>query len=102
MENDGVRELAESLMPIGEDPQALLATIGELLDQIQRSRTAQLVQAKSPESTSPSRIAAPLIAQNKLIGYLYAGMDATYGSFNESDRDMLGMLANSKPDLGQK
>jgi PAS domain S-box-containing protein len=41
-----------------------------------------------------SRIAAPLIAQNQVVGYLYADLDALYGSFNEVDRDMLGMLAS--------
>jgi GAF domain-containing protein/CheY-like chemotaxis protein/anti-sigma regulatory factor (Ser/Thr protein kinase) len=29
-----------------------------------------------------------------LLGYLYVDMDSLYGTFNETDRDMLGMLAN--------
>ena len=37
---------------------------------------------------------APLIAQNRLLGYLYADMDGFYGRFTETDRDMMGMLAN--------
>ena len=41
-----------------------------------------------------SRIVAPLIAQNQVIGYLYVDMDSLYGTFDETDRDMLGMLAN--------
>jgi GAF domain-containing protein len=37
---------------------------------------------------------APLIAQNQILGYLYVDMDSLYGTFDETDRDMLSMLAN--------
>jgi GAF domain-containing protein len=39
-------------------------------------------------------VVAPLIAQNQVMGYLYVDMDPLYGTFDETDRDLLGMLAN--------
>jgi GAF domain-containing protein len=41
-----------------------------------------------------SQIIAPLIAQNQLLGYLYADLSAPFGSLRETDRDMLGLLAS--------
>ncbi len=35
-----------------------------------------------------------MIAENQILGYLYVDMCGLYGTFDETDRDMLGMLAN--------
>ncbi len=86
--------VVESLLPEVYEAAGLLAASADLLEQVRRSRALQMEPALSPESPTPSRIVAPLIAQNKLLGYLYLEMDAIYGSFNEADRDMMGMLAN--------
>ncbi|HEY5729996.1 MAG TPA: GAF domain-containing protein, partial [Anaerolineales bacterium] len=123
LEKDGVREVAESILPLpsyrsgkgfekAEDPQNVLKRIGKYLDQGRITRTVQLLtpspvlplKGKRAKSPSPSRrgvrsevlnrIVAPLIAQNQVIGYLYVDMDSLYGTFEEADRDMLGMLAN--------
>jgi len=98
-----------------ENPQDVLKRIEPLLDQARRTRTVQLILPSKSDSTaksaksakqnkkgflsglselSGSRIIAPLIAQNQLLGYLYVDMDSLYGSFDATDRDMLGMLAN--------
>ncbi len=97
-----------------EDPKDVLKRIGKYLDQAHLTRTVQLIQpsksistakpAKSAKKTkknlgglsalSGSRIIAPLIAQNQVLGYLYTDMDFLYGTFDDTDRDMLGMLAN--------
>ena len=90
-EREGKLEAAESMLPKGEDPGKLLVSNRNLLDKARQSRMAQLVVGKR---SSPNRIAAPLIAQDKLLGYLYLDMDSLYGTFDEEDRDILAMLAN--------
>jgi GAF domain-containing protein/CheY-like chemotaxis protein/tetratricopeptide (TPR) repeat protein len=91
LEKDGKLEVAHSLVPRGEEAGKVLASINKHLTQARLTRTAQLIL---PVKTGLSRIVAPLIAQNQLIGYLYTDMDSLYGRFDETDRDMLGMLAN--------
>lgn len=117
------RVVAESILPLpsyasgkgyekAEDPQEVLKRIGKYLDQARQTRTVQLLtpspalplKGKGAQSPSPrgrgargevlSRIVAPLIAHNQLLGYLYVDMDPLYGTFDDTDRDMLGMLAN--------
>ncbi|HEY5307020.1 MAG TPA: GAF domain-containing protein, partial [Casimicrobiaceae bacterium] len=41
-----------------------------------------------------SRIVAPLIAQNALLGFLYADLDGAFGRLHDADRDLLAMLAS--------
>ena len=94
LETENGRELAGAQLPLGEDGGALLAQIDEQLAQIRRARTVKLKTAESPDSPAPSQIIAPLIAQNMVLGYLYADLPAIYGSLRESDRDMLAMVAN--------
>ncbi len=96
VEQDDERHVVESLMPRGEDASKHLRSIAPLLDQARLTRAAQRTRARKTASTlmGVSRIVAPLIAQNKLLGYLYADTDEVYGAFSDTDRDMLGMLAN--------
>jgi GAF domain-containing protein/CheY-like chemotaxis protein/tetratricopeptide (TPR) repeat protein len=91
LEKDGKPQVAESLLPRGEDATAVLTTIKKHLAQARLTRTVQLIL---PKKSGLSRIIAPLIAQNQILGYLYTDMDALYGTFDNTDRDMLGMLAN--------
>src|SRR5205823_14227640 len=92
----GKRELAHSLLPSGEDAARFLADIDPYLAEVRRTRTASLVH--TPQSATAlrqrSRIVALLIVQAKLLGYLYADMDGIYGRFDDTDRDMMGLLAN--------
>jgi GAF domain-containing protein/tetratricopeptide (TPR) repeat protein len=114
------RVVVESILPLpsyqsgkgyekAEDPKDVLKRIGKYLDQARQTRTVQLVTDHRRQTTDhgknkkhhPSsivhglgRIIAPLIAQNQVLGYLYVDMDPLYGSFDDTDRDMLGMLAN--------
>mgnify|MGYP001792480239 CR=1 FL=1 len=96
LENERVREVAECIVPLGEDAQKLLRSIDATLDVARRTRAAQLQY--TPRTTAAlkqrSRIVAPLVAQNKLLGYLYADIEGVYGRFDDTDRDMMGMLAN--------
>jgi len=91
LEKEGKQEVAESFLPRGEQAGKLLHSIEAQLEHARLTRTASLVL---PKRTGLSRIIAPLIAQNQVTGYLYVDMDTIYGRFNETDRDMLGMLAN--------
>ncbi|MCE9644662.1 MAG: GAF domain-containing protein [Chloroflexi bacterium] len=91
LENDGKPVVAESLLPRGENATTILKSISKHLAQARLTRTVQLIL---PKKSGLSRIVAPLIAQNQILGYLYVDMDSLYGSFDNTDRDMLGMLAN--------
>jgi len=101
LEKDGELELADSYVPVGEDAQKTLSSIKKYLSPARRTRTVQLFPHPNPsprgrgtKGEGKSRIVAPLIAQNQVIGYLYTDMDSLYGTFDDTDRDMLGMLAN--------
>lgn len=96
LEHDGKRKVVQSLLPFGEDQAKILRSIAPFLDLACSSRMVQLIH--TPPKATPlkqrSRVIAPLYAQNNLLGYLYVDMDGVYGRFSETDRDMLGMLAN--------
>lgn len=84
-------KVVESILPVEEEAGAVLASIKRHLIRARLTRAVQLIL---PKKRGCSRIIAPLIAQNKIFGYLYADMDSIYGLFDEIDRDMLGMLTN--------
>ncbi|HEX8012789.1 MAG TPA: GAF domain-containing protein [Casimicrobiaceae bacterium] len=88
--------LAGSLVPRGEDPAKLLRAIDPHLAHVRRTRTASLVHTPRTATAlkQRSRIVAPLIVQSRLLGYLYVDMDGVYGRFDDTDRDMMGLLAN--------
>ncbi|MDQ2961587.1 MAG: GAF domain-containing protein, partial [Pseudomonadota bacterium] len=89
-------QLAGSLVPRGEDAQALLHHIAPALPDVRRTRAVSLTYG--PEGASEldqrSRVIAPLIAQRELLGYLYVDIAGAFGRLRESDRDLLGMLAS--------
>ncbi len=94
LEKNESREAVETILPNGENVQEVLNLIDPYLAQARLTRTVQLILPASDSDDTLSRIIAPLIAQNQIIGYIYADMDSLYGTFTEVDRDMLGMLAN--------
>jgi len=96
VEEDAARTVANAIVPAGETAESVLAAITPWLDAARRSRSAELVHtpAATQSLAQRSRIVAPLVAQNRLLGYLYAELGGLYGRFNEADRDLLGMLAN--------
>jgi len=91
LERDGKMEVADAYLPIEEDALKTFTMARRFLEKVRISRTAQLFVSKR---TRRNRIVAPLVAQRQLLGYLYMDMDTVYGDFDETDRDMLGMLAN--------
>ena len=97
LEKDEKLEVAHSILPRGEKPSDVLMSVKKHLNQARLSRSVQLIVRPGRQSSianRKSKIVAPLIAQNRTLGYLYADMSAIYGTFDETDRDMLGMLAN--------
>lgn len=96
LENENGSHLAGSLVPQGENANAVLRDLEQDLAGVRHTRATLLLY--TPADAEPrlqrSRVIAPLLAQNRLLGYLYADMDGIYGRFQEADRDLLGMLAN--------
>jgi signal transduction histidine kinase/DNA-binding response OmpR family regulator/tetratricopeptide (TPR) repeat protein len=90
------RELAGSMVPQGEDAAALARDAEPILGEVRRARMASLSFApeRAAETLQCSRMAAPLLARNELIGVLYVDIDGIFGRFRESDRDLLAMLAS--------
>ncbi|HKE41330.1 MAG TPA: GAF domain-containing protein [Casimicrobiaceae bacterium] len=96
LERDGERELAHSLVPRGEDARVLLVAIDQYLNDARPARTATLVYTSPGSQAVKQRscIVAPLFTQGRLLGYLYVDMDGIYGRFDDTDRDMMGLLAS--------
>ncbi len=88
--------LAAASLPRGEDPGVLMRAIGPWLDEARQSRIARL--RHGPQGVSPveqrSCLVAPMVAQQELLGFLYADIDGAVGRFTEADRDLLAMLAS--------
>ncbi len=96
LERDGRSEVAEALVPPGEDAGKLLRTIAPYLARAAATHTALLLHTPATVAhvKQRSRIVAPLVLQGALLGYLYVDMEGLYGRFDEADRDMMGLLAN--------
>ena len=96
LERDGSRELAGSLVPHGEDARELLRAVTPWLDEARRTRVLSL--RHGPEGAEPvdqrSCLVAPLIAQNEVLGFLYADLDGAFGRFGAADRGLLAMFAS--------
>ncbi|HKP65115.1 MAG TPA: GAF domain-containing protein, partial [Casimicrobiaceae bacterium] len=96
LERSGQRELSDALVPHGEDAQKLLRAIEPYLAHAASTRAAKLsyTPARATPLRQRSRIVAPLIVQGRVLGYLYVDMDGLFGRFDDTDRDMLELLAS--------
>ncbi len=88
--------LAGAQLPKREDASQLMEDLAPLLEEAQRTRVASLdhVSERAGRLAQRSRIVAPLVAQQELIGFLYADIDGAFGRFHDADRDLLAMLAS--------
>ena len=91
---DGLRVVG-SLVPKGEDAAMLLKAVTPWLLEARRTRAVSL--RHGPDGAQPvdqrSCLVAPLVAQNKLLGFVYADIEGAFGRFTDADRDLLAMLA---------
>jgi len=96
LEEDGLRTLRGSHVPRGENADRLFAKSKGIFDDVQRARVAQLSYSPASDSALRQRsvMVAPLVAESRVLGYLYADIDGAFGRFGESDRHLLGMLAS--------
>ncbi|MCW5661636.1 MAG: GAF domain-containing protein [Burkholderiaceae bacterium] len=94
-ESGGERTVALARLPRGEDAQLLLSLIGPWLDEALRGRTARL--RHGPRGAAPARqrscIVTPLVADDEVLGHLYADVEGRAGRFDGADRDLLTALA---------
>ena len=95
LEAPGGPRLAGSLLPRGEDEQALLKAVTPWLDEARRTREACLRHGPEGADAIDQRscLVAPLIARRELLGFLYADIEGACGRFHDDDRDLLAMLA---------
>jgi GAF domain-containing protein/DNA-binding response OmpR family regulator len=95
LDDGGTPTIAGALLPSGEDADALLRTVTPWLDDARRMRTVSLRHV--PEGAAAldqrSSLIAPLIAQQRLLGFLYLDIDGAFGRFHDTDRDLIAMLA---------
>src|SRR3954447_14652881 len=93
--SEGLR-IAGSHLSKGEDATALLKAITPWVEEARRSREARLRHGPEGAQLANQRscLIAPLIAQNDVLGFLYADIDGASGRFHEDDRDLLAMLAS--------
>ena len=87
--------IAGSMLPRGEDPAALLNAVQAWLVESRRTRSASLRHGPEDAALIDQRscLVAPLIAQDELLGYLYADVEGAFGRFGDADRDLLALLA---------
>jgi signal transduction histidine kinase/CheY-like chemotaxis protein/tetratricopeptide (TPR) repeat protein len=88
-------QIAGAELPPHEDAGALLKTITPWLAEARRTRVASLRHGPEGADVVGQRscLIAPLIAQQQLLGFLYADIEGCFGRFHDSDRDLLAMLS---------
>src|SRR6185436_4079559 len=88
--------IAGSQLSKGEDAAALLKAIATWVNEARRSRNVSLRHGPEGAQLANQRscVIAPLVAQNDVLGFLYADIDGAFGRFHEDDRDLLAMLAS--------
>ncbi|MFO1215176.1 MAG: GAF domain-containing protein [Burkholderiaceae bacterium] len=96
LDAQGQPRIAGASLPPNEDAQALLRAIGPWLDETRQTHSASLRHGPDGADAVDQRscLIAPLLAQRELLGYLYADIDGLYGRFDDSDRNLLAMLAS--------
>ena len=94
-ETSGEFRIAGALVPKGEDTQVLLHAITPWLDEARRTRAVRLRHGADGADAVDQRscLVAPLVAQNRLLGFLYADIEGAFGRFHDTDRDLMAMLA---------
>jgi signal transduction histidine kinase/CheY-like chemotaxis protein len=96
LDRDGARQVAGSLLPAGEQEADLLQAITPWLDEALSTRAPSLRHGPDGVEAVEQRscLVAPLVAQNEVLGFIYADLEGAFGRFGAADRDLLAMLAS--------
>jgi signal transduction histidine kinase/CheY-like chemotaxis protein len=96
LETVGERHVAGAQLPAGEQAPGLLRAITPWLDEARRTRAVSLRHGPDGADAVDQRscLVAPLIAQNELLGFVYADLEGAFGRFGAADRDLLAVLAS--------
>ena len=88
--------IAGSLLPAGEEAPTLLGAVTPWLAEARDARTARLRHGPEAAAAADQRscIVAPLLAQQEVLGFLYADIEGAFGRFGDTDRDLLALLAS--------
>jgi len=95
LESGGALEIAGAMLPRGESAPALLQAVTPWLQEARRSRSVSLRHGPPgvPPLAQRSCLVAPLVAQRRVLGHVYADIEGIYGRFADADRDLLALLA---------
>jgi GAF domain-containing protein/CheY-like chemotaxis protein len=87
--------IAGAQVPEGESATELLAAITPWLDEARRTRTLSLRHGPEGAEAIDQRscLVAPMVAQQHLLGYVYADLDGLFGRFHDTDCHLLATLA---------
>ncbi len=87
--------IAGSQVPEGESATDLLTAITPWLDEARRTRTLslRLGPGGAEEIDQRSCLVAPMVAQQQLLGFVYADLDGLFGRFHDTDCHLLATLA---------
>ncbi len=96
LDDDTVPRIAAAQLPEGESSAALLRAIAAWLDEARHSRVARLRHGPPGAEAFDQRscLVAPLIAQGRLLGWLYADIEGRFGRFHDADLNLLALLAS--------
>jgi GAF domain-containing protein len=88
-------QIAGASLPAGEDAAALLPLVTPWLDEAGASRASRLRHGpeRAPAPDQRSCLVAPLVAQDELLGHLYADIEGGFGRFGAIHCDLLTLLA---------
>ena len=96
LHSDAARQLVAARVPPGESTEALLRAVTPWLDEARDTRAVCLRHGPEGAASVAQRscLVAPLVAQDRLLGFVYADIEGAFGRFNDADRDLLAMLAS--------
>ena len=87
--------IAGAQVPEGESATDLLTAITPWLEEARRTRTLSLRHGPERSDALDQRgcLIAPMVAQQQLLGFVYADLEGIFGRLHEGDRDLLATLA---------
>ncbi len=96
LDNAGRWEIAGSLVPAGENVQQLLQAITPWLEETRARHVARLRHGPDGADDVDQRscLVAPMVAQGRLLGCIYADIEGRFGRLHDGDLDLLSMLAS--------